>query len=44
MITCFSRDSVNKLYNMGYKNIKIASYDCSSFQMVREISKNLIIL
>lgn len=39
MITCFSRDSVNKLYNMGYKNIKIASYDCSSFQMVREISK-----
>ena len=39
MITCFTRDSVNKLYNMGYKNIKIASYDCSSFQMIREISK-----
>ena len=39
----FLRDSVNKLYNMGYKNIKIASYDCSSFQMVGNV-KNLIIL
>lgn len=39
MITCFSRDSINTLFNMGYKNIKIASYDCSSFQMIREISK-----
>ncbi len=39
MITCFSRDSINDLYNMGYKNIKIASYDCSSFEMVRELSK-----
>ena len=39
MITCFSRDSINDLYNMGYKNIKIASYDCASFEMVRELSK-----
>ncbi len=39
MITCFSRDSINDLFNMGYKNIKIASYDCSSFEMVRELSK-----
>ena len=39
MITCFTRDSINTLFNMGYENIKIASYDCSSFQMVREISK-----
>ena len=39
MITCFSRDSINVLYNMGYKNIKIASYDCSSFEMIRELSK-----
>ncbi len=39
MITCFSRDSIKTLFNMGYKNIKIASYDCSSFQMVRELSK-----
>jgi len=38
MITCFSRNNINTLYNMGYKNIKIASYDCSSFQMVRELS------
>ena len=39
MITCFSRDNVNTLYNMGYKDIKIASYDCSSFEMIREMSK-----
>jgi len=39
MITCFSRDNIDTLYNMGYENIKIASYDCSSFQMIREISK-----
>jgi len=39
MITCFSRDSINNLKDMGYENIKIASYDCSSFEMVRELSK-----
>lgn len=39
MITCFTRDSVNTLHNMGYKNIKVASYDCSSFKMIRELSK-----
>jgi N,N'-diacetyllegionaminate synthase len=38
MITCFSRDNVNTLYNMGYKDIKVASYDCSSFEMIREMS------
>ena len=38
MITCFSRDNINTLYNMGYKDIKVASYDCSSFEMIREMS------
>ena len=38
MITCFSRDSINVLYNMVYKNIKIASYDCASLQLLREVS------
>ena len=38
-MTCFSRDHVNKIYNLGFKNVKVASYDCSSFQLLRELSK-----
>jgi N,N'-diacetyllegionaminate synthase len=37
-ITCFNRGSVKSLYNLGFKHIKIASYDCSSFQLIRDIS------
>ena len=36
-ITCFNRGSVNSLYNLGFKHIKIASYDCSSYQLIRDI-------
>ena len=39
LVTCFSRDHVNKIYNLGFKNVKVASYDCSSFQLLRELSK-----
>lgn len=38
-ITCFNRGSVNMLYNLGFEHIKIASYDCSSYQLIREVSK-----
>ena len=38
-ITCFNRGSVNDLYNLGFKHIKIASYDCSSYQLIRDIIK-----
>ena len=46
MTTCFSRNRVNDLYNLGFKHIKVASYDCGSFQLIKELSnkfKNLII-
>jgi N,N'-diacetyllegionaminate synthase len=36
-ITCFNRGSVNPLYNLGFKHIKIASYDCGSYQLIRDI-------
>tara|TARA_B100001057_G_scaffold501156_2_gene621171 strand:+ start:2523 stop:3488 length:966 start_codon:yes stop_codon:yes gene_type:complete len=36
-ITCFTRGDINKIKNLGFKTIKIASYDCSSFQLLREI-------
>jgi len=39
MTTCFSRNRINDLYNLGFKHIKVASYDCGSFQMIRELSK-----
>ena len=40
MITCFAREHINELKNMGFKSIKVASYDCSSFQLIRELKSN----
>ena len=45
-ITCFARENIQKLKDLGFKTIKIASYDCGSFQLIRELSdkfNNLII-
>ena len=45
-ITCFARENIQKLKDLGFKTIKIASYDCGSFQLIRELSEkfdNLII-
>lgn len=38
-ITCFSRQDVDEIKNLGFKTIKIASYDCASFQLLREVKK-----
>lgn len=35
--TCFARSHVETLSDLGFKSIKVASYDCSSFQMLREL-------
>jgi N,N'-diacetyllegionaminate synthase len=37
--TCFARSHVNILSDLGFKSIKVASYDCSSFQMLRELKE-----
>ena len=45
-ITCFARENIQRLSDLGFKTIKIASYDCGSFQLIREVSNkfnNLII-
>ena len=39
MTTCFSREHVKSLHEIGYKKIKVASYDCASFQMLKELNK-----
>jgi sialic acid synthase SpsE len=38
MTTCFARADVKTIYDLGFRCIKVASYDCSSFQLLRDIS------
>jgi sialic acid synthase SpsE len=38
-ITCFTKNSVETLRNIGFKTIKVASYDCASYPLIRELSK-----
>jgi N,N'-diacetyllegionaminate synthase len=37
MTTCFTRAQVEPLAQAGFKEIKVASYDCSAFAMLREL-------
>lgn len=39
MTTCFAREHVHRIKELGFSVVKIASYDCASFQMLREMSK-----
>ena len=38
LTTCFARSHVEILSGIGFKSIKVASYDCASFPMLRELS------
>ena len=38
-ITCFTRQDVNIINKIGFKTVKIASYDCASFQLLRDVKK-----
>lgn len=40
MTTCFSRDSIKDLVEEGYESVKVASYDCASYQMLRELANS----
>lgn len=37
MTTCFTRAHVNMIADAGFESIKVASYDCGSFPMLREL-------
>jgi len=37
LTTCFTRQDVNMIKELGFNEIKVASYDCASFQMIREL-------
>ncbi len=46
MTTVFSRTGAREIKNLGYEAIKIASYDCASFPLLREVKsywKNIFI-
>jgi sialic acid synthase SpsE len=38
MTTCFVRSHVKRLKEIGFRSIKVASYDCSSFPLLREVA------
>ena len=37
--TCFARCDLNRIIDQGFNNIKIASYDCASYPMLRDVAK-----
>ncbi len=37
LTTCFARCDVDHIKELGFKEVKVASYDCSSFQLLREL-------
>ena len=36
LTTCFARDSISQIKAQGFEEVKVASYDCASYLMVRE--------
>ena len=37
MTTCFAREHCKVLWDMGFKSIKVASYDCASYPLLRDL-------
>jgi N,N'-diacetyllegionaminate synthase len=38
MTTCFVKSHVNHLADIGFRSIKVASYDCASFPLLRDLA------
>lgn len=38
MTTCFVREHVSYLASLGFQSIKVASYDCASFPLLKELA------
>ena len=39
MITVFTRSSLRRLADLGFDGVKVASYDCASFPLLRDIAE-----
>jgi N,N'-diacetyllegionaminate synthase len=37
MTTCFNRSAAEEIGDLGFEEVKVASYDCASFPMLREL-------
>jgi N,N'-diacetyllegionaminate synthase len=40
LTTCFTRQDIPQIQKLGFTEIKVASYDCGSFQMLRELKNS----
>ena len=40
LTTCFVQSHVDEIRDLGFKSIKVASYDCGSFPMIEKLKKN----
>ena len=40
LTTIFTRASIPTVKTLGFKEVKVASYDCGSFQMIKELKDN----
>lgn len=38
LTTCFARGNLREISSQGFREIKVASYDCASYQLLRELS------
>lgn len=38
MTTCFARGDIDRIFEQGFRCIKVASYDCASFALLRELA------
>ncbi|KAA3624576.1 MAG: general stress protein [Proteobacteria bacterium] len=38
MTTCFSREHVEAIRSAGFRRVKVASYDCASYPMLRDLA------
>ena len=39
LTTCFARGSIPAIKEQGFRAVKVASYDCASYQMLRELAE-----
>ena len=39
MTTCFTRGDIGRIAQQGFETVKVASYDCASFPMLRELAQ-----
>ena len=39
MTTCFARGDIKEIEDQGFEEVKVASYDCASFQLIKELAE-----